>query len=115
MTKPQTNLLLLFIATLFVVVFFVFISPADLTLMFVFVPFILIFVILFWSIRTFLDLFFSLTTFRKRTISLVLSIMPVVMLVIQSVTQLTTRDVVLCLFITLIIVWYVSRIDRPSA
>ena len=35
--------------------------------------------------------------------------MPVVLLLIQSITQLTIRDVILCTLITIIIIWYTSK------
>lgn len=109
MTKLHKRITSLFIAYILVGIFFIFINPEKMKLVYIFLPFLLIFGLLYWSIDTFILVFFSLVQSQRRIVSLVLSVMPVVLLVIQSITQLTIRDVVLCMVITVIIIWYISR------
>lgn len=95
--------------------FFVFFNPNNLPLVLFLAPFILIFVLLYQSVKLTLRTFFTLQPKQERVVILVLSIMPVVMLVIQSITQLTLRDVVLCLAITVILVWYGLKVNSNAS
>ena len=95
---------------LLVGLFFLVFNPNNLPLIMYVVPFVLVFILIYQTTNLLLDVFFSFKPKQKRIIQLVISIMPVVMLVIQSITQLTLRDVVLCLAITTIMVWYGARV-----
>lgn len=53
----------------------------------------------------------SMSKNTKRVISLTVSIMPVLLLLMRSITQLTIKDVLLCLFITIIMVWYSAKVN----
>ncbi len=89
--------------------FFVAVHPDNLPVIFMLVPFILIFFVLYTGINIALRRFLSLKTGVRRWLALVLSVLPVLLLIIQSITQLTLRDVLLTLAIILILVWYVSK------
>lgn len=106
----QKKMIMLVLLCISIALFFMFSDPEQLPLVATLVPFILIFTALFVTIDISLEVFFALEKTKKRIISLVLSIMPVVLLLIQSITQLTIRDVILCTLITIIVVWYISRI-----
>ncbi len=109
MTRLQKNTLLLGFSYIAAAVFFVSVNPEKLSLIFILLPFLIIFGLIYATLNIVLDTFFDISIYQKRIVSLVLSIMPVLLLVIQSITQLTIRDVVLCLAITLIVIWYSAK------
>lgn len=90
-------------------VFFVFVDPNKLSLPLIILPFLIIFALLFYTLKFFLDLITTLSSHKKLLISLILSIMPTLLLVIQSVTQLSIKDIILSFGITIILVWYSLR------
>lgn len=90
-------------------VFFISIRPEKLSLIFVLLPFFIIFILLYATINLVVNTFFNISHYSVKIISLVLSIMPVLLLVIQSITQLTIRDIILCIIITVIIIWYAIK------
>jgi hypothetical protein len=106
--KPIVRLASLY---LLVGLFFVFFNPNNLPLILFIVPFILVFILIYQTAKLVVKTFFSLKPQQERIVLLVVSVMPVIMLVIQSITQLTVRDVILCLAITTILVWYGVRIN----
>lgn len=109
--NPAARLLLMY---LLVGLFFLAFNPNNLPLVVFLVPFILLFALFYMTGRLVLRTFFSLRPSQERIVLLVTSAMPVVMLVIQSITQLTVRDVILCLAITVIIVWYGVKVNTQA-
>lgn len=104
------KLIMLALAYLGGFLFFAFVNPEKLPLILILLPFIIIFLLIYISVQIVLDIFFTLKTKRQsHIISLVLAVMPVLMLIIQTVTQLTVRDVILSISITTILIWYSLR------
>jgi hypothetical protein len=95
--------------------FFITFNPNSLPLIMFVLPFVLIFILIYQTCRLIMNTFFSLKPRQERIVLLVISVMPVVMLVIQSITQLTVRDVILCLAITVILVWYGVRVNAETS
>lgn len=109
MIGTKRNLFILVLGYLLALIFFTSVSPEGLPLIYILVPFFIVFILLYATVNMILATFFDISRYQKRLISLVLSIMPVLLLIIQSITQLTIRDIILCLAITVIIIWYSSR------
>jgi hypothetical protein len=114
MSSLKTRVLLLAIAYVFALMFFVSINPEKLSLLFILLPFLIIFGLLYATVSFVLNVFFDITKVQKKIYSLVLSIMPTLLFIIQSITQLTIRDVLLSLSITVIIIWYTSKSKQST-
>lgn len=97
-----------------VAIFFITVNPQNLSLIFILVPFGLIFILLYMTLTFGLDFFFTLSKHQKRVIALVASVMPVLLLVIQSITQLTMKDVLLCIAIAVIMLWYFIKLNQKA-
>ncbi len=89
--------------------YFMTVNPENLSLVFILIPFLIIFGLFFLSIGLFLDIFTKSSKKQKRLIAFVSSFIPTLLLVIQSITQLTIRDVILSSLILVIIIWYYKR------
>lgn len=89
--------------------FFMLINPHKLPFALILLPFIILFLLIYMSVQVVLSVFFIINSRQKRVISLVLATMPVLMLIIQTVTQLTVRDVILSVSITIVLIWYSVR------
>lgn len=109
MTNLQKKSIWLAAGYFLAAIFFVSVNPEKLPLIFILVPFLIIFGLLYATIYLILDTFFNISVHQRRIVALVLSIMPVLLLVIQSITQLTVRDVLLCIAITVIVIWYSAK------
>ncbi len=114
MTKLQKQSTWLAVGYLVAAIFFMSVNPEKLSLIFILVPFLIIFGLSYTTINLVLGTFFNISQSQKRVVSLVLSIMPVLLLVIQSITQLTVRDVLLCVAITVILIWYSAKSRATS-
>lgn len=109
MSNRKKKLIKLGLFYLFVAGFFVLFNPDQLPLIFLLLPFILIFLTLYVTIVLVLRTFFSLRKRSEQLIAGSISIMPTLLLVIQSITQLTIRDVLLAISIVVVAVWYISK------
>lgn len=109
MTKLKKRYFWLMLGYIASFIFFISIRPEKLSLIFVLLPFFIIFILLYATINLVVNTFFNISHYSVKIISLVLSIMPVLLLVIQSITQLTIRDIILCIIITVIIIWYAIK------
>jgi len=114
MIDTKKRLLVLFSLATISTIFFSFINPGTLPVTLILLPFLLLFLIFYNGAYLLLETFFR---FSKKTIlvvSLCLSVFPVLLLVIQSITQLTLRDVLLTASIITILIWYVIKVNKPS-
>jgi hypothetical protein len=111
MNQTKKRLLTLLGIYLAVILFFVTVNPEKLPLVLLLLPFLLIFITSYLTLMLVLDTFFKIKTQPKRLIAFSVSVMPVLLLIIQSITQLTLRDVLLSLSIVVIIVWYTTKIN----
>lgn len=92
--------------------FFILTSPESIPLVFVVVPFLWLFTVLFvtaWMLLNKVKLFESPR--RRIVLSGALSTLPVLMLVLASIRQLSIRDVLLTLGILFLLGIYMSRAD----
>lgn len=87
-------------------------SPDSLPLPLVITPFILIFAILYLFTRLLLDGYApNLGTRAKRGLSLIIAALPVLLLILQSISQLTARDLLITLGLILLLLFYFRKID----
>ncbi len=87
-------------------------SPRDLPIVALLVPFLLFFIILFFTFTILIRVFSSGVTVRKRRITAgAMAMFPVLLLLLQSIGQLSLRDVTIVIALMTIIVFYVMRSD----
>lgn len=112
MNKKINNkrLAVLLSSYLLAILYFSAVNPENLSVLFILIPFIIIFGLLYITISLLLDLFLIIPKKQKHIITLVSSLMPTLLLIIQSITQLTIRDIILSLMIMIIIVWYSMKL-----
>lgn len=91
--------------------FFSLFNPESLPVLFLLVPFVLIFAISYLLSSIISQSFFAVGPVGSRVISLITGVMVVALLVMQSISQVTVRDLLLCLVIAVILVWYVARVS----
>lgn len=111
-SKLSYQIVFLLVIYGFGVVFFLLIDPRTLPLVLMIVPFLWAFVALFstfWVIMSHFEVFGS----KKRRVILggVASSLPVLLLVLSSIHQLTFRDVVISVAIVSLVGFYMSRAD----
>lgn len=92
-------------------VFIIGTRPSDLPPIFLIVPFLLVFIILFLG---FLSIFKwrNVQGARSLWLSLLLAALPAILLAMQSLGQLSWRDTITILFIFIVIYAYVSRATK---
>jgi hypothetical protein len=94
------------------ITFFVLTNPAQLPLVLLVLPFMWLFAVIFWTAWLLLGLSKSLSPARRRMlIAGVVAMLPSLLLVFQSIHQLTGRDVLLTVAFIALAVFYVSRAD----
>lgn len=98
-------LLLIFLST----------DPKELPSVILISPFVLIFVALLAGIVTLLGLYGSLSSPRKLKVGLVGAAIPVILLVLQSLGQLTVRDVLAIFVLFGVTYFYISKLSIRSA
>ncbi len=107
----KKRIFLIAVSYLLSFIYFMVVNPEKLTIIFILVPFIIIFINLYLTINLLLEIFLNISKTQRRIITLVSSLMPTLLLTIQSITQLTIRDIVLSLMIMGLIVWYSLRLN----
>ncbi len=86
-------------------------DPRDMSIIFLIVPFVLLFAALWLSADLFIKRFFPrLKASRKLAITVCVSVVPVFLLVLNSVDQLTWRDVGLVVCLVAFLIFYSGRI-----
>lgn len=93
------------------VVFLVSTRPSSLSPIFLIVPFLLVFIILFLG---FLSIFKwrKVQGSRSLWLPLLLAALPTILLAMQSLGQLSLRDIITILFIFIVVYAYVSRVTK---
>lgn len=81
-------------------------DPRKLPVVLVVVPFLLLFVALFYTIWLLLH---KIGRRRSAVIAVCLATLPVLMIVLQSINQLTIRDVVILLVLEAGLLFYITR------
>lgn len=114
MSHQKKRLISFVLLIIFSFIFFSVVDPGQLPVAAILLPFLLIFCILYLGVRLILSNFFRLSAASERTISFALSTLPVLLLVIQSITQLTIRDVLITIGILVIIIWYTIKINATT-
>ena len=92
-------------------VFFALVNPNDLPLVLLVLPFAWLFSVLFLSIWLITGQYERLGRRKRLLLALVMSIIPVVLFVFQSVSQLSPRDVVLSFGLIGLAILYIARAD----
>lgn len=106
--KIITFVLLLFSLPLFLA----FTDPNQLPLPLLVIPIILFFVIFFSTFYLLVEFVKpNIEKARRRTISSLLAVFPTLLIVLQSLKQLTTVDVLLVILIWVPLTWYLLKID----
>lgn len=88
-------------------------NPNKLTIGWLIVPFIWLFVCLFFSVLLIMDVFAIRLARTKRQLSIatLIAIVPTTLLLLDSVNQLTLRDVLLILIFGTLAVFYTSKLE----
>jgi phosphoglycerol transferase MdoB-like AlkP superfamily enzyme len=111
-TPHKTRLAGLTILCVSGLVFFTLTNPARLPLVLLVLPFMWLFTVIFWSVWLLLGLSTVLSPTRRRVlIAGATAMLPSLLLVFQSIHQLTARDVLLTVAFIGLAVFYVSRAD----
>lgn len=97
---------------LLVGMFFTFVNPDKLPVIGLLAPFLIVFLALYATAKLLLETFFELELGPRRIIALSVSLLPTLLLVIQSITQLTLRDVILVIAIVVVMVWYTTKVSQ---
>lgn len=92
---------------------FLMFSPEKLPVSLLLLPFFIIFTMIYLTFISLATVLLRQTSSFHRTIILVVSSLIVLLLLIQTVTQLTVRDVVLTLSILVILSWYLTK-TKPA-
>ena len=104
-----TGLLLLYAAG---ILFFILTNPSHLPLVLLVLPFMWLFTVIFWSVWLLAGLSKTLNPVRRRIlVAGATAMLPSLLLVFQSIHQLTGRDVLLTVAFIGLAVFYVSRAD----
>ncbi len=90
--------------------FFTMISPEQLPIVLLVVPFIYIFATVFYTALVAQEFIFPQMK-KRRIVSFILALFLVLMLVLHSLHQLTSRDLLLGAAATILLTWYVSKIN----
>ena len=96
-------------------IFFMLTDPQKLSIGWLLLPFLWIFVALFW---TFKSLIISIRRRRKsnknNTLAAILAGLPTLILLLDSIDQLTVRDVLLIFILGVVGLFYVSKLNFKS-
>lgn len=90
-------------------VFFMTTSPADLPLLLLVAPFIYIFVVLYLTV---LFLCQILKVRQAKVIAMIISVFGVLLFLLGSLHQLTLRDALISLALTVTLTWYITRVSN---
>jgi hypothetical protein len=90
-----------------------FTNPFQMSLIFLITPFLLLFLAMYFGFSLVFDklLVIQRSEAVKHRLSIVMAALPVTMLVLQSIGQLTTRDVLVSASFLVILVFYFVRAD----
>ncbi|MCA9332370.1 hypothetical protein KDA00_00685 [Candidatus Saccharibacteria bacterium] len=106
----KTLVLIIVIASL--PLFLLMTNPEHLPLIFLLTPIALVFLIFYKSSMMLIGLYKSNTNVTKqRTMSSLLAALPTLLIVLQSIQQLTYKDVIIVIFLWLMLWWYLLKID----
>lgn len=94
------------------ILFFATTNPNELPLIMLVVPFLYLFAVFYMTILLFCRL---LAIKSAVLISVVISIFAVLLLVLGSLHQLTIRDMVISLALTVLLSWYVMRLTNQRS
>ena len=86
-------------------------SPNELPIFALFVPFLWLFLLLFWLFRAAIGFFFAIEGIRLKFSAGLFAGMPVFLLVLQSIGQLSGRDILLSIVFLLFGLLYMQRAD----
>lgn len=95
-------------------IFFTSVNPGKLPIGLLLVPFLVIFLVLYMTLYSLALVFFEEVNLGKKLIITSVASMATLLALIQTVTQLTLRDIVLAVAIVLILVWYLSKTSRKT-
>jgi hypothetical protein len=110
--KHKLRLLKLLIVAVLLIGFLAFTNPRELTAHFLIVPFVFLFAIFYLVSITLVELAFSAYSRKKQLfLAIVLASAPTGLLLLQSISQLSIRDVVLTLMFLSLFGFYVLRQD----
>lgn len=89
--------------------FIILTNPRELPLLMLWVPFLLLFAILFVTTRKLMSR--RLAGKKLITVSVTVAIIPVLLVILASIGQLTARDILISFALVLGTIWYLNRLD----
>lgn len=111
MKKHKRQLLVLVALYTFGLLFLLFTNPEKLPLLLLILPFVYAFITLFLTIRLIVQLFTDSRALGNG-VGLTITIFVILTLVLASIRQLSARDLLISLAITVILSWYLVKIRR---
>lgn len=110
----KTSLITTVISYIISILFFASINPSSLPVGMLLAPFIVIFFVLYMTLYSSVLLFSDKVSSTQIKLITTLVSTACLLLLIQSVTQLTIRDIVISLLIVTILIWYLSKTSKKS-
>ena len=88
-------------------------SPENMPLPVMLIPFLVIFICLYLTIDLMMRYLLKNLSIRSRMrTSIILAILPVLILILQSINQLTIRDVTITFVLFLLLIFYFKKADN---
>ena len=112
MLKQVQKLIILLLIWVSLPIFLLSTNPERLNLIFLIVPYILLFVTLFSIAHMLLRIFAKeISKVKRRTMSAIFGFLPTLLLLLSSIGQLTVRDTALVLGLLTVVLLYLKRLD----
>lgn len=105
--KHKPRLIVLFVLTLLIVLFFAFFSPESLPVGYLVVPFVLLFIWVYILSSTLYLIFFKK---ENKPVSAFTAIFLIFVLLLGSLRQLSARDIILSISLLALLGWYANKI-----
>lgn len=110
--KTKTHSIAMVFSYLILIVILLTTNPDNMPLPVITIPFIVIFLCLFLTADLIARYIFSNLKPKSRTkISMVLAVFPVLLIILQSINQLTVKDLIITVGLFLLLVFYFKKVD----
>lgn len=110
--SKKTSFIITLLCYLVAFLFFTGVNPSSLPVGLLLVPFAVIFSTVFMTLHSIALLFTERISFVQRMTIIALVSTATLLLLIQTVAQLTIRDIILSSSIVLILVWYLNKTSK---
>lgn len=111
MKKYKTQLFILIGLYIAAILFLTFTNPQNLPLPLLILPFVYAFVTLFMTIRLIVQIFTDSKSLGN-SVGMTITIFVILTLVLASIRQLSARDLLISLAITVLLSWYLVKIRK---